>query len=76
MHIVLRCPICGKKPKIIFEHYPTGTFVKFRCKPLFRKPHLEAEFGKTSERLAYDMANRDWNMKVAGYMCDVKGGAE
>lgn len=67
----LCCPKCGKQPKLKYEHYPSGTFAIIRCKPLFRKPHLEVRQGKSSEERAVLYATNEWNKKVADYMFDV-----
>ena len=73
MDRVLRCPICNKQPKFKFEFVPTGVFVKIRCKPLFRKTHLEVERGTagTFGERATANAIKDWNNKVVKYMCNI-----
>ena len=71
MDKLLRCPICLKKPKLKIDHMPTGTFVTIRCKPLFRKTHLEVIQGKANEERAMLYATNDWNRKVMEYMCNI-----
>lgn len=60
----LPCPVCGKAPKEIWDIFPTGGFVKLRCKPWFRKAHLEVECGAAADWWAYRKAVKAWNEKV------------
>ena len=61
---MLNCPVCGKQPKIKYNHIPTGCFVKIQCKPFFGKAHLEVEHGAALEERALQMATDDWNNEV------------
>ena len=40
---ILNCPICGKQPKIDFDHTTYGSgygaFYTIKCKPFLRKSH-------------------------------------
>lgn len=58
------CPVCGRKPKDIWDINPGGGFVKLRCKPWFRKAHLEVECGAADPEYAYQKAVKAWNEKV------------
>lgn len=68
MDKLLRCPICGKQPKLEYEHMPTGTFVTIKCKPLFRQAHLIVREGKVNEERAKLYATNKWNKSVITYM--------
>jgi len=58
------CPICGRRPKEIWDINPGGGFVKLRCKPWFRNAHLEVECGAADPEYAYQKAIKAWNEKV------------
>ncbi len=58
------CPICGKPPRVLFDHIPTGCFVKIVCKPFFGKSHLVVEHGAALESRAYEMAAAAWNRRA------------
>jgi len=58
-----RCPVCGKKPKVKYEIYPTQCWCVVRCKPLFKKAHLEVfsiQAGEICDR-AEQEAFKAWN---------------
>ena len=60
-----RCPICGKMPKVkrdyAYEASWFGAWCTIQCKPLFRKPHLKIESGKSTWERAYKYAVIHWN---------------
>ena len=63
---LLRCPICGRKPRVKYSILPTRVFCGVRCKPLFRKAHLIAtcvQAGEICDR-AEQTAFALWNKKV------------
>lgn len=59
------CPVCGKIPKVkrnyAYEASGYGAWCTIQCKPLFRKPHLKIEEGKSMWNRAYKHAIEDWN---------------
>lgn len=59
---LVKCPVCGKKPKIKWQFDPGGAYVKIQCKPLFHKPHLEVECGAASPDWALEKAKNKWNI--------------
>ena len=61
---LLSCPICGRKPKLKIEYYPTGAVVRIKCKPFFRKVHLEVVDGKALPDKAVRNAINCWNEKA------------
>lgn len=61
--VMAPCPVCGRKPKDIWDINPCGGFVKLRCKPWFRKAHLEVECGAADPEYAYQKAVKAWNGK-------------
>lgn len=62
------CPICGKMPKIkrdyVYEASGFGAWCTIQCKPLFRRPHLKIEEGKSMWDRAYKYAIENWNEMV------------
>lgn len=63
---LLRCPICGRKPRVKYSILPTQVSCEVRCKPLFRKAHLIAtcvQPGEICDR-AEQNAFASWNKKV------------
>lgn len=59
---VVRCPACGKRPKVsISGGYAMGWYCRIKCKPLFRKAHLDIESGKASLEHAVSNAVDIWN---------------
>lgn len=59
---VVRCPVCGKRPKVsISGGYAMGWYCRIKCKPLFRKAHLDIELGKASLEHAVSTAVDIWN---------------
>ena len=70
--MILRCPICNRKPKVKYEHNPCGgVFIKIICKPIFGRNHLKVEVGRVSELRTMADATDEWNKQVVNYMCDV-----
>ena len=63
---LLRCPICGRKPRVKYSILPTQCSCEVRCKPLFRKEHLSAGSGQAGEICdkAEQIAFALWNKKV------------
>ena len=61
---ILPCPICGKRPKVISEHFPTGAYVVIRCKRMFSKGHFSVSSAKASWDMAYKDAVEKWNALV------------
>ena len=64
---ILKCPVCGRVPKI--KHY-NNCYVHVamvRCKPLFSKTHEEAisygHYGSDTCKDAIDL----WNARVKAY---------
>lgn len=62
---LLRCPICGRKPRVKYFIKPSGVWVEVKCKPLFlSKAHLVTrsvgEICDSAEQNAFNM----WNKKV------------
>lgn len=59
---VIRCPVCGKRPKVsISGGYAMGWYCRIKCKPLLRKAHLDIESGKASLERAISTAVDIWN---------------
>ena len=63
---LLRCPICGRKPKVKYSLLPTQVYCQVECKPLFRKAHLSVSDGQAGEicNRAEQTAFALWNKKV------------
>lgn len=63
------CPICGKQPKMYAEMRSGGYggWCTIRCKPLFRKPHMIVESGKSTLDRAIKYAVEDWNRMCEEY---------
>lgn len=63
---LLRCPICGRKPKVKYSILTMQVSCEVRCKPLFRKEHLSAGSGQPGEICdrAEQTAFALWNKKV------------
>lgn len=59
---LIKCPVCGKKPKIHWQIDSCGAYVKIQCKPLFHKSHLEVESGAASPDWAFEKAKTEWNI--------------
>lgn len=63
---LLRCPICGRKPRVKYSILPTQSSCKVECKPLFCKAHLSVGCGQAGE--ICDRAEQNafalWNKKV------------
>lgn len=55
------CPVCGRKPKVKYSYFPTGTGCTIQCKPLFRKNHLRCERYTASCERSLQYASEDWN---------------
>lgn len=63
---VVRCPVCGKRPKVsISGACGIGWYCRIKCKPLFRKPHLDIESGKAALEHAVSTAVDIWNEEQA-----------
>jgi hypothetical protein len=64
------CPICGRSPKIkrdySYEASGFGSWCTIQCKPLFRKPHLKVEEGKSTWDRALEYAMIRWNTEAEG----------
>jgi len=61
------CPVCNREPDVKFSHLPTQIRCRIRCKPLFRKTHLEVTkccAGEESELRAMSLAAGEWNAKA------------
>ena len=65
MFEVMRCPICGKEPKVIrdlaYESSGYGAWCIIQCKPFMRKPHLKIEEGKSTWDRALQYGAERWN---------------
>ena len=63
--MILKCPICGKEPKVKTEWFSgnSGT-VTIQCKPLFRKAHVCVSSSKASVENALADATEKWNSEV------------
>lgn len=62
---VKRCPLCGKRPKVsISGGFAMGWYCRIKCKPLFRKAHLDIESGKALLERAISTAVDLWNEKA------------
>lgn len=63
--MILKCPICGKEPKVKTERFSgnSGT-VTIRCKPLFRKVHVCVSSSNASVENAMADATEKWNSEV------------
>lgn len=63
---VVRCPTCGKRPKVsIWGGYAMGWYCRIKCKPLFRKAHLDIESGKALPERAISTAVYIWNEEAS-----------
>ena len=63
--MILKCPICGKEPKVKTEWFSgnSGT-VTIQCKPLFRKAHVCVSSSNASVENALADATEKWNSEV------------
>ena len=65
---ILNCPICGKQPKIDFDHTTYGSgygaFYTIKCKPFLRKPHLTITEVKAPNNMLNEEAGRTVNVTV------------
>ena len=68
---ILNCPICGKQPKIDFDHTTYGSgygaFYTIKCKPFLRKPNLTITEGKALKDKCLESAILRWNNAVVDY---------
>ncbi len=68
MFELMRCPICGKEPKVIrdlaYETNMFGAWCTIQCKPFMRKPHLKIEWGASTWERALECSTEYWNHRV------------
>ena len=66
---LLRCPVCGKQPKVLrdigYETSGFGAWCTIQCKPILRKAHLKIECGKSTWERAEHYARLAWNTRAA-----------
>ena len=59
------CPICGRRPKVHFEHFACyGWQVTLQCKPFLRKRHFIARAQHPSRGRCLQIAIENWNKET------------